>query len=155
MKMQIRNIIVAALLALFLPITAQAALVVPNGGEVIMLGAITSKVAPETLVLQLYESDTTPGETDTSVTYTEATAPGYAEEALTPASWTITSGAPSDAEFPQVTFTFTGAGNAIYGYIVVETTSGDLVWAERFTNGPYTPAQNGDQIKVTPRITMD
>lgn len=36
---------------------------------------------------------------------------------------------------------------------VAEASSGILIAAERFTNGPYTPANNGDQIKITPTLT--
>jgi hypothetical protein len=42
----------------------------------------------------------------------------------------------------------------VYGYFVVQTTSGILLWAERFSDGPYPIANNGDQIKVTPRFEL-
>lgn len=155
-KFNIRSLFLAAILAIFIPLTAQAALVVPNQGEGIILDATTTKAAGENLKLQLYSSDTTPGETDTEATYTPLTeALGYTHTTLTAASWVTTPGAPTETAYPQVTWTFTGAAGNVYGYMLVQVTSGKLVWAERFTNGPYNIQNNGDQIKVTPKITMD
>lgn len=131
------------------------ALVVPNTGEQDMLEAFLNKTAPENLTLKLFTSNTTPGETDTAATFTEASGNGYAAVALTAANWTVTQGAPTSAVYPEQTFTFTGALGNVYGYYIVGTTSGKLKWAERFTNGPYNIATNGDQIKVTPTITGD
>jgi len=60
-----------------------------------------------------------------------------------------------DTEYAEQTWTFTGSfGATVYGYYVVQTTSGILMWAERDAS-PYTPANNGDQIKLTPKITAD
>jgi len=43
----------------------------------------------------------------------------------------------------------------VYGYYLTQTSSGLLVYAERFTNGPYNIADNGDVIRVTPQILAD
>lgn len=129
-------------------------LLVPNNGEARMLKALVNHTAPENLVLKLYTNNITPAETDTAGTYTEASGFGYAAITLTGASWTITEGAPSDASFAQQTFTFTGNLGNVYGYFVVQATSGILLWAERFSDGPYPISNNGDQIKVTPKIEL-
>jgi len=131
------------------------ALVVPNQGEQIALEALLNKTAPQNLVLRLYTNDVTPGETDTEAAYTEASGDGYAAENLTASSWVVTPGAPTSAAYPQVTFTFTGALGNVYGYYLTQAVSGKLVYAERFSDGPYAIANNGDQIKVTPTITCD
>ncbi len=132
-------------------------LLVPNTGEVIALQYLTNKVAtPENLVYRLFATNVTPAETDTAATYTEAAGGGYASITLTGASWTVTGGAPSTAAYAQQTYTFTGAlttNATIYGYYVVRATSTDLVLAETFT--AFTPAANGDNIKLTPQITAD
>lgn len=131
-------------------------LLVPNVGEGRMLKAIVNHTAPENLVLRLFQSNTTPAETDTEVTYTQATFTGYSPLTLTGSSWTITEGAPSYAQYAQQTFTSSaGSQNqSIYGYYLVQTTSTILMWAERFTDGPYTIVNNGDAIKVTPYIEL-
>ena len=129
-------------------------LVVPNQGEVIALKALLNHTAPQNLDLRLYTSNTTPSETDTEVTYTEAVGHGYAAIQLTAADWVVTEGDPSVAEYPDQTFTFTGALGGVYGYYITQRISGKLVWAERFSNGPYSIANNGDTVKITPAITL-
>jgi hypothetical protein len=133
------------------------ALVVPNGGEVIALSYLVNKATPENLVLRLFESNTTPAETDVVGTYTEATFTGYAAVTLTGANWTVTPGAPSSASYAQQTFT-SSAGNqakSVYGYYLTRLSSADLVYAERFSDGPYAIVNNGDSVKVTPTVTGD
>jgi hypothetical protein len=133
------------------------ALVVPNGGEVIALSYLVNKASPENLVLRLFESNTTPAETDVVGTYTEATFTGYAAVTLTGASWTVTGGAPSSAAYAQQTFTSSAGSQAknVYGYYLTRLSSADLVYAERFSDGPYAIVNNGDSVKVTPTITGD
>lgn len=131
------------------------ALVVPNQGEQIALEAFVGKTAGQNLVLRLYTNDITPGETNTEATYTEASGNGYAAKTLTAASWTFTAGAPSNVAYAEQTFTFTGALGNVYGYYFTQVSSGLLVWAERFTSAPFNIANNGDQIKITPQITLE
>ena len=133
------------------------ALVLTNNGEGDILAAAVAKAAAENLVLRLYISDTTPAETDTAATYTEATFTGYAAITLTPANWVITEGAPGDATYPQQTFTSSAnqTPQTVYGYYLTRVTSGRIAWAERFPSGPYVIANNGDNVKVTLKFTLD
>lgn len=131
------------------------ALLVPDAAEAVMFEAFLNKTAPQELDLQLYSSNTTPAESDTEVTYTVTTGGGYADIQLTAANWTVTPGAPTTAAQPQQTFTFTGAAGNVYGYLVVQRISGLIMWAERFTNCPFNIQNNGDEIKVTPSITLE
>jgi hypothetical protein len=132
-------------------------LLVPNNGEGDMLTALVAKAAAENLMLRLFKSNTTPAEADATATYTEADFTGYSSLTLTAASWVITEGAPSNAAYPQVTFTSSAGAQSqsVYGYYLTRVTSGRIAWAERFTDGPYVIVNNGDQIKVTPLITLD
>lgn len=132
-------------------------LVLPNQGEKIALEALVAKTAGQNLILKLFKSNTTPGETDTEATYTEADFTGYSAITLTAANWSVSEGAPSEASYAQQTFTSTaGSQNQpVYGYYLVQVTSGKLVWAERFSDGPYTIVNSGDAIKITPKITAD
>lgn len=131
------------------------ALLVPNSGEGVMLNNIVNKTAPSNLTLKLYKSNTTPGEADTAATYTEADFTGYSAASLTGSSWTVTTGAPSYASYAQQTFTSsaTQSAQSIYGYFVVNA-AGTLMWAEKFTDGPYSISNNGDAVKVTPYIEL-
>lgn len=132
-------------------------LVLPNVGEGIALKALVNHTAAENLSLRLYKNNITPAETDVASTYTVADFTGYGNKALTGSSWTVTEGAPSDAAYAQQTFASTAdqTAQSVYGYYLVQASSGLLVWSERFTNGPYSIANNGDEIRVTPKITMD
>jgi hypothetical protein len=131
-------------------------LLVPNNGEGDALEYFVNKAAPQNLVLRLYTNNITPAETDVAATYTEAAGNGYAAITLTGASWGAPSeGAPSEIAFAQQTFTFTGALGNVFGYHMTRVTSGRIALAERFTDGPYNIQNNGDQIKITPKITAD
>ena len=132
------------------------ALLLPNQGEQIALEAFVGKTAGQNLVLRLFQSNTTPAETDTEATYTEANFTGYAAVTLTAANWSFAAGEPSTLSYAQQTFTSTaGSQNqSVYGYYLTQVTSGKLVYSERFTDGPYTIVNNGDAIKVTPQITL-
>jgi hypothetical protein len=136
---------------------ALMALVVPNVGEDKFLQNITNKTAPNDLTLRIYTSNTTPAETDTAATYTEAAGGGYAAVALTAANWgTVSQGNPSTIAYPAVTYTFNGAATLnCYGYFVTGTADGVLRWAERFTNPPFVMQTNGDQTIITPQITLE
>jgi hypothetical protein len=132
------------------------ALVVCNNGESQALGYYVNKSTPENLVYCLFATNVTPAETDTVGTYTEAAGGGYASKTLTGASWVITPGAPSSAAYAAQTYTFTGAlttNATIYGYFVKRASTGDLMHAEAFTS--FTPANNGDNIVLTPTVTCD
>lgn len=131
------------------------ALRVPNASEARMLENILNKTAPQNLVLCLYVNDVDTAETDTVATFTEASGSGYANITLTAASWTVSSGAPSEAVYPQQVFNFSGALGNVYGYFVKEATSGLLKWAERFSNGPYLVEGADTPIRITPKITLE
>jgi hypothetical protein len=131
-------------------------LLVPNGGEAIVLNYLTNKDAPENLVVRLYQNDYTPVAGSVIGDFTEATFTGYAEEVTSGGDWTVTPGDPSVAEAGEIAFTSTAGSQDedIYGYYVVRETSEDLVYAERFPLGPYTIVNNGHEIRVTPRIQL-
>jgi len=134
------------------------AVVVPNASETIMLQYITNNDAPENISILLYSNNVIPDESSTEATFTEVTnGLGYTTGGIsfTPASWSITTGNPSQAEYLEVTWTFTGVKGNIYGYYVTRDTGGELLWAERFSNGPYDIQTNGDEIKVVPRLTLE
>lgn len=129
------------------------ALVVPTVGENVALEALVNKTAPQNLVLRLFQSNTTPANGDTAGTYTEATFTGYSAITLTGSSWNAASA--GSISFAQQTFTSSAAQATqnIYGYYLTQAVSGVLVWAERFTDGPYPITNLNDVIRITPTIT--
>lgn len=127
---------------------------VPDVGENLVLEMITNKTAAQDLSLRLYQNNITPSDTDTAATYTVANFTGYANIALTGASWNAASGG-SIAYGSQQTFTLTGGSNSIYGYYVVQSVSGVLLYSERDPSAPFNMSVSGDNIKVTPTITAN
>jgi len=128
-------------------------LLVPDVGEAEMLTRILKDV--ENSVLKLYTNDHSPAEADTVSAYSEASGNGYAEKVLTKSSWSVaTSAGTTEGDYAQQTWTFTGALGNVYGYYITNAAETTLLWAERFTDGPYNIQNNGDQIKVTPKIQL-
>ena len=131
------------------------ALNVPDVGENVALEALVNKTAPQNQTLKLFQNNITPADTDTAVTYTEATFGGYAAISLTGASWNAAS-AGSITYSAQQTFTANGvSSNSIYGYYVVQAVSGILMWSERDASAPFVMANNGDKIQLTPTISAN
>ena len=130
-------------------------LVVPNSSEVQFLRYILNIEVPSDLDIKLYVNDFTPAETDTVSNYTEASGSGYLPIQLSSGNWSISPGNPSVAEYPQVEWVFTGALGNVYGYYVVRRSDDFLLWAERFTNGPFPIGTSGDRIRVVPRLTLE
>jgi len=126
----------------------------PDTGEQKTLEYLVNKITPEDLVLKLYSNNITPSDADTTATYTEVTGGGYAPKTLTGAIWTITPGAPTTASYPQQSFIFTGAVGNVYGYYLVRVTGNELIWVERFTNGPYNIQNPSDEIRVTLNVSL-
>lgn len=128
----------------------------PDVGENIALEAIVNKTAPQNLVLKLYSNNITPSDTDTAATYTEATFAGYSAITLTGASWnSASSGSISYSSQQTFTRSTTGTLENIYGYFVVQASSGILVYSERDGAGPFPVTNAGDAIKLTPTITAN
>jgi hypothetical protein len=130
-------------------------LLVPNDAELIILETFLNKAPSEDLIIHLYASDTSPSETDLVGTYTEVTGGGYSAQNLTAASWVVVPGNPTAATHPITTFAFTAGVGNVYGYYVTQVTSGKLMWSERFVGAPVNIQNNGDQIVVTPKITVE
>ncbi len=129
------------------------ALNVPDVGENVILEALVNKTAAQNLVLKLYSNNITPADSDTAGTYTECTFAGYSAITLTGSSWGAASG--GTIAFAQQTFTrsSTGASENVYGYFIVQASSGILVWSERDPAGPFAITNAGETVKVTPTIS--
>ena len=132
-------------------------LLVPNVGAQEILRRALNYSATGDVSLRLFQNDYTPVEGSVVGDFTVATWTGYANKTLTGASWTVTLADPSEASYAIQTFTSSaGSQNqANYGYYITNAAGTVLIYAERFTDGPYTIVNNGDTISVTPKITLD
>lgn len=112
--------------------------------------------AGNNLTLRLYTNDYTPLQTSNNANYTDAAGGGYTPATLALNSWTVTPATdPSDAVYAEQTFTFTAnlTGNAaVYGYFVTDANN-TAIWGERFGSA-FTPTNNGDNIKITPKFQL-
>jgi hypothetical protein len=129
------------------------ALLVPDVGEVCALDDWLSTTTPEAQTLTCYSSNTTPAEGDTAATYTLQTTNGFSALSLVRATWNAASTAAGTTSktYPQQTFTASGAGATIYGYVIRKASAGTLLWAEKtFTSGQAFAAS--DVLRITPYI---
>jgi microcystin-dependent protein len=134
-------------------------LVVVNQGEEALLNNGLTGVA---YTLRLHTTDVTAGLSPAQVDaldetdFTEATFTGYTAQAISPGDWTVTLGDPTEAR--NVAKSFTASANQppqdIWGYYVTRQSDGALIWFEPF-DGPIVVEFTGDQINVTPTITLD
>lgn len=131
------------------------AVVFTDAAEVVALRNYVNNTAPETLVVRLYSNNKSPNKLDLVSDYVEVVGNGYAAETLTPADFVFSAGDPASAAYPQVTFTFSGAAGNVFGYFVTRATTGDLQFANRFSNAPINIANNGDEIRITLTITLN
>lgn len=129
-------------------------LVVCNQGTRLTLEAILNKTAPQNLKLKLYVNDITPGVTTLETDFTEASFTGYAAITLAGGSWTTAEANPSTASYAEQTFASSAnqAAQIVYGYYLVQASSGKLIAAERFS-ASITIQKNGDAALFTPAMT--
>ena len=128
-----------------------------NEAETIALKTFLNISIPEDLRVKLYYNNHTPDHTNTYSDYSEVSGGGYSDVMFDVSQWSVSAGNPSQAAYPQITFTFTGATDqgTVYGYFVTGNSSGKLYWADKFPNAPINIANNGDQIKVTITISLN
>lgn len=131
-------------------------LLVPTVGENKLLEFLLGMAAPTNQELRLYVNDKTPADGDVAGDYTQMSTLGYAAKTLTMASWVVAqNGGVAEGVYAQQTWTFTaGTPVPVYGYYVVDSGTGTLLWAERFV-ASKTVQNDGDQIKITPKFTFE
>lgn len=142
-------------------------LFVPDSAEILMLRYILKITTPDDQVIRLFKNNLTPSDATNLPTNqpsgtgpdqpTEADQAGYTARTLLAAGWTISQSlGVTTAQWSEVTFTFTTAAT-IYGYYVTghNATTHPLLWAERFSGAPFTLPDNGGEIAITPKITLD
>ena len=127
-----------------------------------MLKYIVNKVATDggtapsggNRLLRLFTNNLMPGKYTVIDDVIEAVEDGYLPITLTGASWTIaTDAGVNSASYAIQTFTFTEAVT-VYGYYLT-TQDDELLWIERFSDGPYTLPGPGGEIAVTPKFVLN
>ena len=110
---------------------------------------------PGNQTLKLYVNNVTPADADTAATYTEMTTLGYVAKTLTKTSWVVAQNAGvGEGSYAQQSWTFSaGTAVTVYGYYVIDSTSGVLLWVEPFNTAKVVQFA-GDQILITPKFTL-
>jgi hypothetical protein len=137
------------------------AIVMANEGCTEMLAILFNAQAQEAHVhLKLFVTNTSPVDTMTTATFTEAAGGGYAQKTLACTSsgtdWTINANNPRDITAAAQTFTFTGVlttNGTVYGYYVTNAAENKVLWAQLF-DATFTPTNNGDNIVITPKLQL-
>lgn len=133
------------------------ALILPTASEANVLKFALGASTPGDQTLKLYVNNvTTTDDTLVAAGFTEMSTLGYAAKTLTKTSWVVTgnAGAAAGAAYAQQTWTFTaGTAVTVYGYYVIDSTTGLLLWFEAFSSGKVVQ-NSGDQIIITPAITL-
>jgi hypothetical protein len=132
-------------------------IVIPSASEKDILDFALGTATPGNQKMKLYVNDVTPDDASVAATFTEMSTLTYAEKALVKANWVSAAGAagqPAASAYAQQAWAFgAGAAVTVYGYYVVDATTGRLLWAERFAN-PKLVGNAGDQILITPSMTL-
>lgn len=114
---------------------------------------LNNTVGGNTLYIGLYLDTSEPAETATLADITECSGTGYSRIEIATSDWTISGDTATCVEK-----TWTSQGNdwgSIYGYFICDVstgTTGNLIFVEHFSDGPYTAPTN-HKITVVPSVT--
>lgn len=117
----------------------------------ILFGVIAK---PTAFSVQLFTDALAPGDADINTTHTPASGGGYVDKSLANNATVGLNGGIPEAVWGSVTWTFTGALDgavSIKGYQILNGST--LLWEETLGT-PFTPANNGDQLTLTPKFQM-
>lgn len=131
------------------------ALLVPDTGEVKMLSYMLNVSSPSNVKYHLYTNNLTPAENTVLGDFTECADASYAAISVTGGSWTVgTVAGVTSASAATITFNISTTAS-IYGYYVTDSTSANLLWAERFAGAPLTYTSAGGTLYFDPYIALD
>lgn len=132
------------------------ALIIPTASEATLVAFTLGAVTPGNQRLKLFVNDVSVGDdTLDAADFVEMSTHGYAEKILTKTNWVTTpnAGAPASSVYAAQPWTFTAAAAvSVYGYYVLDATSGLLLWFEKFPTARVIE-NAGDQIIITPAFT--
>lgn len=155
--------------------------IISDIGEQHLLKLIIGNIRPTKLILNLYSNDVNLDNKNfiapdfifgNQLSDGSFVDNGYSSVELDGSNWTISyenDGSTSAVYNTSLSFVFTnGLVNAIHGYFISVSTnpafdyvepyilpsSGTILWAEKFSNGPYTILNSGSSINITPKIKL-
>ena len=132
------------------------ALVVPDEGEIELLTKLLKNTTDtEDYLMRLYQNNYTPSGTTTATDFTEANFSNYAEKTIACSDWaTPTTNVNNKAESSVSVQSWTcgTVGNTIYGYYIIGSVSGKVLWAEKFASTRI--LEDSDILNVYPKFNL-
>lgn len=120
-------------------------------GREYTLSAILGNTTPGNYKLHLYKNSHVPDEQDELADYTEVDEDGYSYQELLKASWSIDQDLGlRSIVYPEVTFNIEEPVT-IYGWFITDNAVTIVIWAQDFTDGPYSITDSGT-VKINLRI---
>jgi hypothetical protein len=125
-----------------------------NLGDVLLLKYMLNNTTPTNPRLHLYTNNITPSTSDVLSLYTESVATGYSVKELGGTFWTFaTVSGTSTASYATQTFSYSTT-DTLYGYYLTDQSVATLIWAEKFSGGPFTLPSGGGTITISPVIQL-
>ena len=131
------------------------ALVVPDEGEIELLTKLLKNtVDTEDFIVHLYKNDYNPIAATTGTDFTEANFTNYVEKTIVRGDWATPSTVSNKAESSVTAQSWTcgATGNTIYGYYILGSNSGVVLWAEKFAASRI--LTDGDILNLTPKFNL-
>lgn len=134
-------------------------LIAPDEGEVLLLKYMLAHTSNsgQNPILRIYTSPTGALTDNNSYSsFVESTMAGYIRHTLTGTAWTIsTSLNVTTASFAEKITSYTTSESAQGYYVTAQTSPITVLWAEKFTDGPFNLPSTGGAISITPKIVLD
>jgi hypothetical protein len=134
-------------------------LYVPNEGEMLLLDMmLKNATATGEYYLHLYNNSYDPVAATTRTSFTDAVFGGYTVATLTRgANWSSATLVSGSAETSYgggtaLAWTCTSSTDTIYGYWVEDSTTGKVLWAEKF--GTARAMAENDVLNLTPKFSL-
>ncbi|MCB9949571.1 MAG: hypothetical protein H6824_01165 [Planctomycetaceae bacterium] len=132
-------------------------LITSNAGELELLDKLLKDplTTNEDYVLKLFQNDYTPDQTTVEASLTEANFTNYAAVTLTRSGWSdaVTVSNKAESSYATQSWTCGTTGNSVYGYYVTGSTSGTVLWAERFA--ATRTLVSSDVLNLQPKFTLN
>lgn len=129
------------------------AIVVTNDGlELIADTWFNDATAQDHFRYRLFTNDVTPTATSVYSTFTAAVNTAEGHIVVGGGEWTIDAdGGVATATASEITFTVNDS-ETYYGYFVSNASNSLCLWAERFSEGPFSYPSSGGELSITPKL---
>lgn len=132
-------------------------LIVPDTSELILLDKMLRRLSNNDadFELRVFTNSDEPDSITTASDLTEATFSGYVVKTLNRSNFlaavTLGNGDAQIVYDTEQVWTVGATGQQVYGYYILERSTGDLLWLERIG---ATTLNAADKLKITPALTL-